>query len=80
MVPRKILFIVMEVPVGLSIVGLSKWNFQVFVAWTIPQLTPSFNCTETVHLRSLVPSFSSVFTLDGGVNMVDFQSLPCLGS
>ena len=62
MVPRKIQFIVMEVPVSLSIVGLSKWNFQVFVAGLLLSLFQRLIATETVHLRSLVPSFSSAFT------------------
>ena len=63
MVPREILFIVMEVPVSLSIMGLSKWNFQVFVAGLFLSLLQHLIATETVHLRSLVPSFSSAFTL-----------------
>lgn len=65
---RKILCIVMEVPVGLCTVGLSKWNFQALVAGLFLS-----------RLRYLVPSFSSAFTSDGGGNMADFQSPPCLG-
>ena len=77
--PRKILFIVMEVPVGLCTVGLSKWNFQVLVAGLFLSLLQHLIATEAVHLRYLVPSFSSAFTSDGGGNMADFQDPPCLG-
>lgn len=76
---RKILFIVMEVPVGLCTVGLSKWNFQALVAGLFLSLLQHLIAIEAVRLRYLVPSFSSAFTSDGGGNMADFQSPPCLG-